>query len=184
LKLFSHLKNKKMAQKNKVLPYVLFGIPLLIGGYFVFKALKKAKQDGTSNTDAVKQGAKDAVNATTTAVKTVAGAAVGATTGAASKNDQFPLQKGSKGALVKNIQTILGVTPDSDFGVKTEAALVKAIGKKVISSPFDISGYAATKGYEWNVAQQKFVFNAFIGLTPLVTPAPTVKDPFSWQIPQ
>jgi len=173
-----------MAQKNKILPYVLFGIPLLIGGYFVFKALKKAKQDGTSNADAVKKGASDAVGAVKSAVTGATGTAVGVATGAASKNDKFPLQKGSKGALVKNIQTILGVTPDSDFGAKTEAALVKAIGQKVISSPFDISGYAATKSYEWDVAQQKFVFNPFIGLTPLVTPAPTVKDPFTWQIPQ
>ena len=49
----------------------------------------------------------------------------------------FPLQRGSKGAKVIELQNNLnkkgaGLNPDGDFGGKTEAALLKYTGKKII----------------------------------------------------
>lgn len=58
-----------------------------------------------------------------------------------SKDDKYPLKKGSKGANVKEIQRlILGINKsllpkfgaDSDFGSETESAVSKLLGKKIV----------------------------------------------------
>lgn len=46
----------------------------------------------------------------------------------------FPIQQGSKGEKVKEVQRAIGVTADGVFGPKTEAALVAKAGMRVVSS--------------------------------------------------
>lgn len=64
-----------------------------------------------------------------------------------SAKDNFPLKKGSKGARVSQVQSILlkidkSLLPkfgaDGDFGTETEAAVVKVLGKKSVDSQADI----------------------------------------------
>lgn len=64
-----------------------------------------------------------------------------------SAKDNFPLKKGSKGARVSQVQSILlkidkSLLPkfgaDGDFGNETEAAVVKVLGKKSVDSQADI----------------------------------------------
>lgn len=49
------------------------------------------------------------------------------------RDDSWPLKKGSKGERVKLLQVYLGgLTPDGDFGAKTEAAVKVAFGKSTV----------------------------------------------------
>ena len=61
--------------------------------------------------------------------------------------DVFPLKKGSKGAKVIQVQSLLlkidkKLLPkfgaDGDFGSETEGAILKVLGKKIIDSQADI----------------------------------------------
>jgi hypothetical protein len=64
-----------------------------------------------------------------------------------SSGDNFPLKKGSKGAKVIQVQSLLlkidkKLLPkfgaDGDFGSETEGAILKVLGKKTIDSQADI----------------------------------------------
>ena len=61
--------------------------------------------------------------------------------------DVFPLKKGSKGAMVSQVQSLLlkidkNLLPkfgaDGDFGSETEGAIVKVLGKKTVDGQADI----------------------------------------------
>ena len=61
--------------------------------------------------------------------------------------DNFPLKKGSKGASVSQVQSLLlkidkNLLPkfgaDGDFGSETEGAVVKVLGKKTVDGQADI----------------------------------------------
>jgi hypothetical protein len=63
-------------------------------------------------------------------------------------NDKFPLQKGSNGDKVKELQNAIMVKnanllpkfgADGDFGSETEAAVVKLLNKKTVDSQSDIT---------------------------------------------
>jgi len=122
--------------KNKnILPYVIFGVPAIIGLYFVYKAIKNSKpkgQDAPPNYDP-KQNSEVVVNDKGGATPKVA--------------KLFPLKKGSKGGKVIELQramlgyddTILGkYRDDGDFGTTTETALQTILGKKTADSQDDI----------------------------------------------
>ena len=64
-----------------------------------------------------------------------------------SAGDNFPLKKGSKGARVAQVQSLLlkidkNLLPkfgaDGDFGSETEGAILKVLGKKTVDSQSDI----------------------------------------------
>jgi hypothetical protein len=64
-----------------------------------------------------------------------------------SAKDNFPLKKGSKGARVAQVQSLLlkidkKLLPkfgaDGDFGSETEGAILKVLGKKTVDSQADI----------------------------------------------
>ena len=64
-----------------------------------------------------------------------------------STKDIFPLKKGSKGATVAQVQSLLlkidkNLLPkfgaDGDFGSETEGAILKVLGKKTVDSQADI----------------------------------------------
>ena len=120
-----------MANKNKVLPYVLFGIPIGIGVYLLIKSIKeKAKVSGQTPPEQVKETAKVVLNTVKKVVLPII------------KKDNFPLKKGSYGDNVKKLQTaLMQYNPalpmlwnDSDFGTKTETELLKVTKQKTVDS--------------------------------------------------
>lgn len=118
---------------KKILPYVIFGVPAIIGLYFVYKAISKPKgQDAPPNYDPNNNGNVDP--------KPNGGATPSVT-------KLFPLRKGSKGGKVIELQkailtydsTLLGkFGADGDFGTITENALKTILGKTSADSQDDI----------------------------------------------
>jgi peptidoglycan hydrolase-like protein with peptidoglycan-binding domain len=109
--------------KKKALIIALVAVPLVIGGYLIFKALYP-KKAGNGKSDLPP---KPSPNVPVTPTET-----------------GYPIQQGSKGALVKNLQVLLnsgGATPalvvDGIFGKKTLAALQQIGGVDFISSAAD-----------------------------------------------
>jgi len=106
-----------------------YGIPILIGGFLIYKQLKRGKKTtpafppyggggNTSGGDSSSSGG-----------------------GISSGSDSYPLKRGSKGANVVDLQKkILGIDKtllpkygaDGDFGAETEAAVQTLLGKKVV----------------------------------------------------
>lgn len=107
---------------KKFLSYIMVGAPLIIGAYLVIKYLKSNK----AGTGAI----ENTITTITQPSKT------------------FPLKKGVNGAKVKELQEAImaydaSLLPkfkaDSNFGSETEAAVVKLLNKKIISSQDDIA---------------------------------------------
>jgi hypothetical protein len=124
-----------MSQKNKVLPYIIFGVPIAIGLYFVYKAIRNKFSKGEDSPDNYNKQED---------TKTETNSSGGATPSVAKL---FPLKKGSKGGKVKELQnailtydsTLLGkYGADGDFGSMTEKALQKILGKTSADSQEDI----------------------------------------------
>lgn len=122
-----------MINLKKISPIIIFGVPILIGGYFIYKSLKKPKKD---------EGGNSSENDINTKVKTNNN---GGGTPAVAK--LFPLKKGSKGAKVKELQEAIlifnkNILPkygaDSDFGTETENAVNDILKKKTVDSQDDI----------------------------------------------
>jgi len=122
-------------KNKKFLPYVIFGVPVIIGLYFVYKAIKnsnKKGQDAPPNYNP-NDNSKTETTANGTVTPSVA--------------KLFPLKKGSKGGKVIELQramlgyddTILGkYRDDGDFGSTTEKALQTILGKTTADSQDDI----------------------------------------------
>ena len=104
-------------KKNKYLTYVLFGVPLLIGTYFVIKSMKKKPTDETMPEEEKKNPVKDVVNIVKDIVTTY------------TPTTTLPLKKGMSSGYVRAVQRVLGLTQDAKFGSKTESA-VKSFQKK------------------------------------------------------
>lgn len=72
---------------------------------------------------------------------------------------EFPLKKGSKGALVQRLQLALGKDKlpkfgvDGDFGSETLNAVKNATGKTQIDSLAEIDAIAAKRGFVWSNGQ-------------------------------
>jgi len=72
---------------------------------------------------------------------------------------EFPLKKGSKGALVQRLQLALGKDKlpkfgaDGDFGTETQNAVKAATGKTQIDSLAEIDAIAAKRGLVWSKTQ-------------------------------
>jgi peptidoglycan hydrolase-like protein with peptidoglycan-binding domain len=100
-------------KKNKYLPYVLFGVPILIGVYFVLKNLKvKGRNQSQEPETQPSNPVKDAVNVVKDAVS-----------GYTPVSD-LPFKKGQQSTYIQSIQQKLGgLTIDGKFGSKTEASV-------------------------------------------------------------
>lgn len=129
-----------MANKNKVLPYIIFGVPIAIGLYFVYKAVRNAIKRGKDAPDSLGKDEDSKVVKTKTAS--------GKTSTKSAIAEYFPLKKGSKGAKVTELQkailkydsTLLGkYGADGDFGKITETALQSILGKTSADSQDDIN---------------------------------------------
>lgn len=124
-----------MADTKKVLPYVIFGVPIVIGLYFVYKAIRNSMKKGQDapdnyNPQQNSQVEPNSKGGVTPSVKKL-----------------FPLRKGSKGGKVTELQnailqydsTLLGkYGADGDFGSITEKALQTILGKTSADSQDDI----------------------------------------------
>jgi peptidoglycan hydrolase-like protein with peptidoglycan-binding domain len=96
--------------KNKVLPYVIFGVPLLVGIYFVYKALTKPSDKDKKKVD-------DTPTPTPTPTPTSTPNNGGGTT--YTTTTSLPFKKGSKGDYVVKIQKRLGISADGKYGKDT-----------------------------------------------------------------
>lgn len=137
---------------NKYVKYSLMAIPLLTGGYFLWKYLSKKDEPEIEET-------------------------VDEITGIKTSTSVFPLKRGSKGAKVKELQLILlkadpNILPkfgaDSDFGSETESALLKLFYKTSIASQKELDGLLSklpekvyTKA-ELSAKSKSFVANQFM----------------------
>lgn len=99
-----------MANKNKILPYIIFGIPVLLGGFFLIKYLRSKKEEKEE------VGVEPETPKSTTTTTTTGGSTF-------TQQDKLPLKKGSSGVYVKAIQRALKITADGKFGNQTETAV-------------------------------------------------------------
>jgi hypothetical protein len=148
---------------NKTLQYVLFGLPVVVGIYLIVRQFRKPKDENpVIPTPPIIGGG---------------GSGSGGSGGGSgsSRNDNFPLKKGSYGMNVYNMQQALlkcnaNALPrygaDSDFGSETEAALLAATGKKTLDSTQDLINLQARCG-TWRIPM----------------PNPTNTNPYPWGFP-
>ena len=107
--------------KNKILPYIIFGVPILIGTFFIIKYMKKRKEE-VSEGD-VSQTPSSTPSTTTSPTYT--------------QKNNLPFKRGDKGGYVIAIQRELGLSvanQDGLFGANTEKAVrnyQKRVGLKV-----------------------------------------------------
>jgi hypothetical protein len=114
-----------MNKKSKMA--IIFGVPVLVGLYFIYKQFAKPKGKDVIDTPPPK---KEEPNPNPTKPE----------------SSNFPLKKGSKNSMVGTLQTLLNTSslvtikldPDNNFGSKTEGALVTVYGKKQIDNAADL----------------------------------------------
>jgi len=114
----------------------IIGVPLIIGGYLIYRQLRKPKPNGISDIPSPNQNTSNTNTNNTNNTNTNSG-------GIAST---FPLKKGSKNSTVGTLQGLLNtsnlidpkLSVDKDFGSKTEAALIKVYNKKQIDNQADL----------------------------------------------
>jgi hypothetical protein len=112
---------------TKLQTAALVGIPVIIGGYLIYKQLRKPKPNGLSDVIPPPSPSNNNNNNQTPA-------------------SNFPLKKGSKNESVGTLQGLLNtsnlVNPklvvDNSFGSKTETALLAAYGKNQIDDQTDL----------------------------------------------
>jgi hypothetical protein len=124
-----------MADTKKILPYVIFGVPIAIGLYFVYKAIKNKFGKGEDAPNNYNPNENSNVDPKPNGGSTPSVAKL------------FPLRKGSKGGKVIELQnailtydsTLLGkFGADGDFGTITQNALQTILGKTSADSQDDI----------------------------------------------
>ena len=124
-----------MADTKKILPYVVFGVPIAIGLYFVYKAVKNKFAKGQDAPNNYNPNENSNVDPKPNGGSTPSVAKL------------FPLKKGSKGGKVIELQkaillyddTLLGkYRDDGDFGTITSNALQTILGKTSADSQDDI----------------------------------------------
>jgi len=110
--------------------WTLISVPILIGGFLIYKKLKKPDEEKLNQ-----EKPKDTPTPTPTPTPP-------------SKVEGFPIKKGSKGAVVRELQNYLlridskslpRFGADASFGSETEGALKKITGKTSVDnqSEFD-----------------------------------------------
>jgi hypothetical protein len=113
----------------------------LVGIFYIIRSLKKTKSvmDDSGNVDTTSGG--------------------GSTSGGTTPVSDFPLKKGSKGALVQRLQLAIGTDKlpkfgaDGDFGTETQNALKSVTGKTQVDSLAEIDAIAAKRGLVWSKTQ-------------------------------
>lgn len=110
------------------LKWTLIALPLLVGGFIVYKRLRKSPDEKP-------------VTPTPPTPTPGGGGTPTPKPPVTKRTDEFPLKRGSKGARVRALQVYIlnkdkNALPkfgaDGDFGKETEDALIKLFGKKEI----------------------------------------------------
>lgn len=121
---------------KKYMPYIIIGVPALIGVLFIVKAMRRKKEEQLDMpTPETPSGTQTPSGGGTTTPK-----------------KDFPLRRGSKGELVKTIQAKLGgLVVDGDFGKKTEAKVKEFQASKglVVDGVFGSLTWKALFGVEY-----------------------------------
>jgi hypothetical protein len=116
-----------MAKIKKISPIIIYGVPILIGAYLIYKSIKPTSKKGES--DNKKTESNESGGLTPVVAKL------------------FPLKRGSKGAKVEELQKAIllydkNLLPkfgaDKDFGSETENAVKTILGKITVDSQDDI----------------------------------------------
>jgi hypothetical protein len=113
----------------------------IVGIYYIIRSMKKTPSvmDSEGNIDTSSGG--------------------GTSSGGTTPASDFPLKKGSKGALVQRLQLAIGTSnlpkfgADGDFGTETQTALKAITGKTQVDSLAEIDGVAAKRGLVWSKTQ-------------------------------
>ena len=113
----------------------------IVGIYYIIRSMKKTPSvmDSEGNIDTSSGG--------------------GTSSGGTTPASDFPLKKGSKGALVQRLQLAIGTSnlpkfgADGDFGTETQTALKAITGKIQVDSLAEIDGVAAKRGLVWSKTQ-------------------------------
>lgn len=93
--------------KNKALPYIIFGVPILIGGFFLYKSFAQPRRRDLQIPEEPKD--KDTPS--------------GDGGGGFTPKTTLPFKKGASGDYVKSIQSKLGISADGLFGSQTDASV-------------------------------------------------------------
>jgi len=132
-------------KKNKYLPYVVFGVPIAIGLYFVYRAIKNSVRGKNSDASGGYTKSDDG-----NVIKTESG---GSTVTTPKVVQYFPIKRGSKGEKVRDLQNALLAlgrtevgTPDGDFGKKTETGLKNETGKTSVDSQTELDALIKKSG--------------------------------------
>jgi peptidoglycan hydrolase-like protein with peptidoglycan-binding domain len=121
--------------KNKVLPYVIFGVPLLVGIYFVYKALTKPTDKDKKDTPPI--------DPTTPTPTPNSG---GGTT--YTPTSSLPFKKGSSGDYVKMIQRKLNITDDGKFGNITKSKVIEFQNNAKVTPKLTPDGIVGSKTWK------------------------------------
>jgi hypothetical protein len=96
-------------KNKKILPYIIFGVPALIGLFFVYKAIKNRKKSVEDNTDT------NETPTTPTPTPTIP---------TYSQKDTLPFKKGNTSTYIGTIQRALGISDDNKFGSQTQSKVI------------------------------------------------------------
>jgi hypothetical protein len=134
--LFENALNK-IKTMNNYLKYSLIALPILVGGFLIYKKLNPKKKEGTTPPPPP----QPTIPTTKPEVKNPI----------INVRNEFPLKKGSRGAKVKELQGyILKKDPkalpkfgaDGDFGNETEGAMQKLFPKYTFLGKISVNNQA------------------------------------------
>jgi murein L,D-transpeptidase YcbB/YkuD len=108
-----------MTTNKKIIVFTLITVPVLIGGYFLYKYLKP-KDDSGSNLKGEEENNDESQNVNT---NTNTQTSNQTSTQTNQVKSGFPLRKGSKGEDVKSVQRALNIVADGIFGSQTDLAV-------------------------------------------------------------
>lgn len=95
-------------KNKKILLYVIFGVPVLVALFFVYKAIKNRKKGGESDSiDTPEINTTPAPTGTTWTQK-----------------DTLPFKKGNTSSYIGTIQRGLGISDDNKFGSQTQTKVI------------------------------------------------------------
>jgi hypothetical protein len=134
---------------KKYLPYIIIGVPLLLGGFLLVRAMgKKEEEQDLELVPEDTKGSDDIFAPTPSTGSTFVDTGVeSGTSGQTGSTSDFPLKIGSRSEYVKVVQRKLGgLVDDGIFGTKTEAK-VKEFQKSRNLTPDGVVGALTWKAF-------------------------------------
>lgn len=168
--------------KNKILPYVIYGVPIAIGVYFIYKYFKSKSDKKVEEPKIEPTSTETPTSIPVTNVTKY------------EKKDTLPFKKGIESVYVGVIQRKLGIKDDNKFGNDTYNAVVKfqkqkkikvdgVVGKDTWKALFG-QDFPNTGSFDTPTQTQTSTQTPrqnYVTLPPKETPIakPTVFDPFN-----